>query len=497
MDAPKKKKKRIPGLRSRIMARLKKYKGVGVFLASLLAIATLLFGAIEKADTIAKIFDLVGKYWRRYIVTHDRVFKKDTTGILILRMEEDASYDLQDAFLAILNGKRRKEKLDALLDVQTSTKFVNENDGLDLAHDRAREIGRNLNAQLVVWGKKIGAKQLFLRITIVAAPKEWPVNRERTQDEPIEITDLRLPAEAVDEPLYLVHFGAGFSFYVRGDYAKALPHFKAALLRGLAAEPEELADLRFFAARCHHGLTEGQKAPSGELKNTIELYTLAADAYEKMDRKDDWAKAQNNLGAAYGSLGRYGASPDERRDNLDKAIAAFKSILPIYTKSERPPEWARTQSNLAAQYNTLAMNGDRQSAIKSVAACEEALQILTEEDGVAWAAAQNNLGVGYVLLPTGDKAQNLGKAIAAFKAAQRIYTEATFPSEWAMIENNLGDTYSALPSGDRIANLQEARVHYMLALRVFTKEKLLQLQDEVKKSLDKVEKELEAVSSKG
>jgi tetratricopeptide (TPR) repeat protein len=497
MGTPNKKRKPTPGLWSRIMVGLKNNR-VRVLLAFLMTIASVLFGVIDKFDKIDKIRDLVRKYWRGDVATHDRVFKKDTTGILILRMGEDASHDLQDAFLAILNGKRRKQKLDAPLDVQTSTKFVNENDGLDLAHNRAREIGRNLNAQLVVWGRKIGANQLFLRITIVVAPKEWPVNLERTRDKPMDITDLRLPAEAVDEPLYLVHFGAGFSFYVRGDYAHALPNFEAALERGRAAEPDELADLRFFAARCHHGLTVGQKAPSGALEKAIELYKLAADAYEKMDRKDDWAKAQNNLGAAYGSLGSDGStSAHERRDNLEKAIAAFESALRIYTKSERAAEWARTQSNLAAQYNSLATNGDTQSALKSVAACEGALQILTEKDGVEWAATQTNLGVGYVLLPTGDQAQNMGKAIAAFKAAQRIYTEATFQFEWAVTENNLGDTYSALPSGNRIENLQEARVHYMLAIRVFTKEKFPQYHDDVTKSLDKVIKELQGVSSKG
>jgi hypothetical protein len=50
----------------------------------------------------------------------------------------------------------------------------------------------------------------------VAAPKKWSAARERTHDVQ-SITELQLPEELVDEPFYLIHFAAGYSYYDRAN----------------------------------------------------------------------------------------------------------------------------------------------------------------------------------------------------------------------------------------------------------------------------------------
>ena len=131
------------------------------------------------------------------------------------------------------------------------------------------------------------------------APKAWNATSERTRDVQ-NIGELRLPEELVDEPFYLIHFAAGYSFFDQENYKEALPHFEAALQRrgGL---PKELADLQFFTAFCDSLLSPGQKDRTAKLQEAIGRYQEAAKVYEELDQ-ERWAQTQNNLGAAYAQL---------------------------------------------------------------------------------------------------------------------------------------------------------------------------------------------------
>ena len=79
-------------------------------------------------------------------------------------------------------------------------------------------------------------------MTVVNAPKASALTSERTHDVQ-NIEELRLPGELVDEPFYLVHFVAGYSYYDQANYKEAKSNFEAALShRG--GSPNENADLQ-------------------------------------------------------------------------------------------------------------------------------------------------------------------------------------------------------------------------------------------------------------
>jgi tetratricopeptide (TPR) repeat protein len=115
------------------------------------------------------------------------------------------------------------------------------------------------------------------------------------------------------------------------------------------------------------------------------------------------------------------------------------------------------------------LGSQRENLHRAIACYEVGLRVYTESDFPAeWAKTQNNLGNAYMKLPTGDRATNLWKAIACYAASLRVFTETDFPAEWAKIQYNLGNTYTKLPTGDRTSNLKKAIACYEDALHVRT-----------------------------
>jgi tetratricopeptide (TPR) repeat protein len=397
-----------------------------------------------------------------FFFRREQVFPKNVTGILVTRIAGDEEHDsLQGELVANLNAQLEEEPAGQRIVVHASAETVEESKGLAAAHKRARLIGQRLNAKLVIWGRKIGEKKFYPRITVVAAPEGWAAETKRTHDVQ-SITELHLPDGLTDEPFYLIRFAAGYSYANQNNYREALRQFKAALQRK-GSSASELADLQFFTAFCDYSLSFGQRDMTVSLEEAIGLFEKAAKVYKEADQKK-WAMTQNNLGAAYGHL-----PTGDRAANLQKAIAAYEAALKVYTEKDFPTDWAMTQNNLGAAYSDLP-TGDRAANLqKAIAAYEAALKVYAEKDfTIVWAATQNNLGAAYSDLPTGDRAANLQKAIAAYETALRVYTEKDFPIAWAMTQNNLGAAYGHLPTGDRAANLQKAIAAYETALRVRT-----------------------------
>jgi tetratricopeptide (TPR) repeat protein len=184
------------------------------------------------------------------------------------------------------------------------------------------------------------------------APKNWSAARERTHDEQI-ITELHLPEELVDEPFYLIHFAAGYSYYIQKKYEEALPHFKAALGRK-GAIPRELADLQSFTGLCHFSLDREGVA---DLQEAIGLFEKAARAYEKVDQKK-WAATQIYLGDAYKTL-----STGDRDANKQKAIVHYDEVIRLDPKDAG----AYIQRGFAYQGK-----GDYNKAITD---CDEAIRL--------------------------------------------------------------------------------------------------------------------------
>ena len=259
-----------------------------------------------------------------FVFQRERGFSKNLTGILVARIvgDDGALNSLQGDLVEKLNAELQKEATGQQIEVHTTREMVNENNGLKVAHERARAIGQRLNAKIVIWGRKIGENKFYPRITVMAPLEDWSAARERTHEEQ-SISELHLPEELVDEPFYLIHFAAGYSYFVQGKYEEALPHFKTALGRQ-GASPNELADLQFFTAFCLWGL--GQESEAANSQEVIGLYEKAARVYEKVDQKK-WVITQNNLGIAYSIL-----PTGDRAANTQKAIAHYDEAIRVDPK---------------------------------------------------------------------------------------------------------------------------------------------------------------------
>jgi hypothetical protein len=104
---------------------------------------------------------------------------------------------LQRELVEKLNAGLQQDPASTQIEVHAVRQTIDENNGLDAAHERARAIGHPLNAKLVIWGRKFGDKTFYPRITVVSASKAWSATSERTIDAQ-KVDELRLPQELVD-----------------------------------------------------------------------------------------------------------------------------------------------------------------------------------------------------------------------------------------------------------------------------------------------------------
>lgn len=186
----------------------------------------------------------------------------------------------------------------------------------------------------------------------------------------------------------------------------------------------------------------------------------------------DWAATQNALGNALGTL----AQRQSDIEMLERSIEAFESALEVRTREQTPRDWATTQSNLGAALLTLGQRKkDAKILKKSVDAYKNVLQEWTRERvPLDWAATLNNLGTALRLLGEHRKGpRTLEQAVAAYRSALAERTRERVPQEWAMTQNNLGAALHKL--GERQDDpriLDEAVAAYENALQEWTRERM-------------------------
>jgi tetratricopeptide (TPR) repeat protein len=395
----------------------------------------------------------------------DHTFQKDVAGIVVLRITgDDDKHSLQRRLVNSMETVLSKQSLAQKIEVLASEQGLEEIPSAQ-KHAQARKIGQKLRALLVVWGDVDAGKTAFdPRITIVQQYGEASLVTERFLDVQ-NISNLNnFPAVLFNEPICLVHFVIGYSFYARMQYDEALRHFEMALKRN-AVSPDELIDLKSFTGACHLHLAQGQEMMDAHLRAAIGYFQETATYFQSHDAMLNWAMTQNNMGRAYGDL-RTG----DLAANSQQAIAAFEASLRIYTEKDFAPLWAGAHHNLGRAYSHLRTGDKGANLQRAITAFETALRVFTEKDyPTAWAMTQNNLGGTYYQLQTGDPATNCQKAMAAFESSLRVRTVKDYPVEWANTQNNLGNVYSNLPNVmDAKENLLRALTFYEAALRVFT-----------------------------
>jgi tetratricopeptide (TPR) repeat protein len=236
------------------------------------------------------------------------------------------------------------------------------------------------------------------------------------------------------------------------------------------------------------GIRSGAEEGPKLLQDAIAAFRSALEVYTKAHQPQNWAAAQNNLGAALRALGIHsGAGAEEGPKLLQDAVAAFRSALEVYTKADLPQNWAAAQNNLGAALQALGIRSGAEEGPKlvrdAVAAYRSALEGRTKADlPQDWAQTQYNLGLALYEFGTRSGAEECRKllqdAIAACRSALEVYTKADTPQPWAATQYNLGNVLYELgilsdaQEGRKL--LQNAVAAYRSALEVYTKEDLLQ-----------------------
>jgi tetratricopeptide (TPR) repeat protein len=244
--------------------------------------------------------------------------------------------------------------------------------------------------------------------------------------------------------------------------------------------------LRLADARKAEGASGKASESAALLAQSIKDYRELLKERSAQAERQDWARAQTNLGLALSDQGER-SSGSEATSLFAQAVEAYRAALGVYTKADLPQGWAMTQSNLGI---ALWDQGTRTSGAQatellaqSVEAYRAALGVYTKADlPQYWAATQNNLGIALSdqgERSSGSEATSLfAQAVEAYRAALEVYTKADLPQDWAMTQNNLGialwdqgERSSGAEATELLAQSVEA---YRAALEVRTKADLPQ-----------------------
>ena len=463
-------------------------------------------------------------------------FPKGQTGVLILRIAgDDVNNSLQRDIVESLRSELKRVSSQNSIVVLASDQQLGDTkvDG-SAAHQTARSFGKQFNAQLVVWGDRVGDKKFWPHVTIVNQEIRSVILGDRELGVQ-EIDHLQLPLELVAEPVCLAHSIAGFSAYQSGRFDEALTNFEiASKLTNINSA--EIAPVLFYAATCRLYLCETRSDPRELLITAIDELQFAANAYGKTNAPDDWAMTEINLGSAKFALSRLiqgaeaprllgeavrafraalevrtrgrfpwgwalaqnnlGAGLDDQAKQSQGAEAmrlfgeantAFRAALEVYSREQFPNDWARTQGNLGAALGNQAKQSQGAEAapllVEAVTAFRAALEVQTRDQlPQDWAKTQHGLGAALVELAKqrqGPEAVRLfEEAVTAHRAALEVYTREKFPPDWARIQSNLGTTLSCLAEQSQGAEaaplLVEAVTAYRAALEVQTRDQLPQ-----------------------
>jgi tetratricopeptide (TPR) repeat protein len=213
-------------------------------------------------------------------------------------------------------------------------------------------------------------------------------------------------------------------------------------------------------------------AENAALQTAVAAYREALKEYTRERTPLEWARTQNNLGAALQTLG----NRDAGTKYVEEAAGAYREVLKERTREREPIAWATTLQNLATTVSTLGeREANTQRLEEAIALYRMALEELTRERApLQWAMTQSNLGA--TLQRLGERkagVEHAEEAITAYREALKERTRERVPLQWAMTQSNLGLALQTL--GERQANVErfeEAVSAYREALKEFTRERV-------------------------
>lgn len=157
------------------------------------------------------------------------------------------------------------------------------------------------------------------------------------------------------------------------------------------------------------------------------------------DSLEQWIALQTDLAAVHHTLGQ--RDPVDTVSNFNRAMDAYKSLLPVVTRQESPFEWALLLHNIAGVFQGLGEHSEgARSLERSVSAYDNALLVRTSSKApMEWALTQNNVAVSMQLLGViKQDADILKEAINAYDNANQMLTASEQPMAWLINTGNLG-----------------------------------------------------------
>jgi tetratricopeptide (TPR) repeat protein len=346
-------------------------------------------------------------------------FKQGTFGILIAAFEgktEEQKTEgevLQGTIRSTLNARFQELKIydtEAREIPSSLIPFIR-------THNEARDIGREYNAEIVVWGT-ITMPGIIPNITIVRQnsdslviikPNTSLLKETLTHAALANISDIRLPP-LTDEITILVSFVTGLKYYKEGQYSKALDYFTKSIPK-YNSEYLNNAYVYFYIGNCNSFIKEYERAISDYTK-ALEINPKLAEVYYNRgatySRKQEYDKAISDytksleinpkLAEAYGNRG----ATYFHKQEYDKAIADYTKALEIN------PKLTKTYSYRGIAYFR------KQEYEKAIADYTKALEINPK-----YAEAYSYRGIAYF------RKQEYEKAIADYTKALEINPKLT------------------------------------------------------------------------
>ena len=119
--------------------------------------------------------------------------------------------------------------------------------------------------------------------------------------------------------------------------------------------------LRLADARKAEGASGKASESAALLAQSIKDYRELLKERSAQAERQDWARAQTNLGLALSDQGER-SSGSEATSLFAQAVEAYRAALEVYTKADLPQDWAMTQSNLGI---ALRVQGERSSGAEA------------------------------------------------------------------------------------------------------------------------------------
>lgn len=334
----------------------------------------------------------------RWTLTRPTPIPPSMIGVVILEITGDDSHSLQRELAGALDAAMEGEGLQDRVTIRQHREHIDETLSLREAKQRAEEIGKQMSADLVIWGQRVGERKFYPKMVLVGRGDQVSATSPVILD-----VSVALPETLVSRPLALVKVIVGYDALDQGDFYEAGGLLQAAS-REESFAMEERVSFASLAAYSYYLQFEQPGEGSGPLEQSITLYRWIAEA------GTDWQiklEGYKQLATAF-----YVRQVGNYQENMSTGRTAADAAFALAEKHDDRKEIAHCRI-------TRALFG------KGTDDLEAALSVLTKEsEPVSWALVGTSLALRLMRLPPEDAEANAQRALKLTQEAHDIFVKA-------------------------------------------------------------------------